>query len=92
MPHPKLLRLAEARYLGQRGARDDAIARFREVDRVWSARFHRRGIDDTRRWLETLFGAPLPASALFRARCESYRVLRYGRRLFARVTRLSRSA
>jgi hypothetical protein len=87
-----LLRLAEARYLGQRGARDDAIAQFRAVERVWSARFHQRGIDDTRRWLETLFSTSLPTSALLRARRESYRVLRYGRRLFAGVTRLIRSA
>jgi hypothetical protein len=86
-----LVRLAKARYLAQRNATTLAIEAFRAVERRSSARHHAHAVEDTRGWIERLSSVQLPPSAWFRARRQSYRLIRYGRRLYARAQRLVRA-
>lgn len=83
-----LIRLAKAGYLAQRGAAEQAIPEFREVERVSLPRQHSRAVHDTLRWLETLLEVRLVPSAWFRARCKVYWFLRYGAHLYAQAKRL----
>jgi hypothetical protein len=80
-----MLRLTKSRYLGQRGAHAEAIEQFRVAERAAVPRHHARAVEDTRLWLETLFGTRLAPTRWFRVRADSYKVYSFGRRLYMRT-------